>query len=365
MPTPNGFSSFAVDGGRCYTVVTRDGREVCVAYTAATGKELWATPTGTAEYPGGGDSGTAENKGGDGARSTPSVAAGRVLVYSSEMELSCLDAVTGKILWQKNVMREMNGRNVEWESALAPVLDGNLAYLAGGGAGQSMFALEPETGKVRWKAGDELMTHASPVVTTLHGVRQIIYHMQSGLVALATADGRELWRFPFPYKVSTASMPVVGGNFVFCTAGYEVGGAVCEVEFKGDKFDAREVWRRKGNREVASLWSPPVFKDGYLYGMLSFKDYGRGPLKCVDIKTGQVLWREPGFGTGNVILVGKHLIALTDDGQVVLVDPSPREYRELARFKALSGKCWSTPAYADGKLYIRSTREGGCFEVPR
>ena len=45
-----------------------------------------------------------------------------------------------------------------------------------------------------------------------------------------------------------------------------------------------------------------MVKDGYLYGMFSFKKYGVGPAECVDIRTGDVKWKQPGFGAGQVIL---------------------------------------------------------------
>ena len=39
----------------------------------------------------------------------------------------------------------------------------------------------------------------------------------------------------------------------------------------------------QGNARAASLWSTPVHHAGYLYGMISFKQYGDGPLKCLDL----------------------------------------------------------------------------------
>ena len=92
----------------------------------------------------------------------------------------------------------------------------------------------------------------------------------------------------------------------------------------------------KGNNGLASLWSPPVAKGGYLYGMISFKRFGTGPLKCADFKTGEIKGTEPGFGSGNVILAGDVLVALADDGRVVLVRARPDKYEELARFKAVN-----------------------------
>jgi outer membrane protein assembly factor BamB len=58
-----------------------------------------------------------------------------------------------------------------------------------------------------------------------------------------------------------------------------------------------------------------------------------------------------------VILVGDVLVALSDAGELVLVSAEPDAYRELARADVLAGKCWSTPAFSDGALYLRSTRE--------
>jgi len=150
---------------------------------------------------------------------------------------------------------------------------------------------------------------------------------------------------------------------VFCTAGYDVGAAACQVRRTGGAFEAKELWHVAGNKDLASLWSTPVAKDGFLYGILSFKRFGSGPLKCVDLKNGAVVWEQPGFGAGQVILAGKYLLALADDGQLVVVEAVPGAYKEIARFKAVAGKCWSTPALSNGRLFVRSTKEGACFDL--
>jgi outer membrane protein assembly factor BamB len=367
IKTPGGFSSFAVADGKAFTMVTRESEgvpmETCVALDAASGKELWATPTGPAKYRGGADSGVEGNRGGDGPRSTPNVSGNKVYVYSPYLVLHCLDRDTGKPVWAKDVLKEFDGQNIAWESALSPVVDGDLVYIAGGGAGQAMLAFRKATGEIAWKTGDDRLTQATPVVVSMHGVRQVLFFMQSGLISVDAATGKELWKFAFPFKVATACSPVVCGDVVLCTAGYEVGGAACQVTRDGDHWQTKELWRVKGNAAVASLWSTPVCRDGFLYGMISFKQFGRGPLKCVDLKTGAVKWEQPGFGAGNVVLAGDHLLALADDGQVVLVEANPAAYQEVARSKAVQGKCWSTPAVCDGRLYVRSTQEGACFDL--
>ncbi|MEI7730084.1 MAG: PQQ-binding-like beta-propeller repeat protein [Verrucomicrobiota bacterium] len=362
-PTTSGLSSFSVGGGKAFTVVKEGTSEVTIALDANTGKQLWKATTGNATYQGGGDSGTPDNKGGDGPRSTPAVDGSRVYVYSADLVLHCLDANSGKSVWTKDIMTEFGGRNITWKSAISPVIDGNLVYVAGGGAGQSALAFNKTSGQLVWKALDDKITHATPAIGTIQGVRQVIFFMQSGLVSLDAATGNQLWRFAFPFKVSTAASPVICGNIVYCSAGYGVGGGACEVSKGGAGFSVKELYKVPFDQKIANHWSTPVYKNGYLYGMFSFKKYGTGPMKCVDVKTGQIKWEQPNFGAGNVILAGNNLLALADDGQLVAVEASPNGYKELARTKAVDGKCWSTPALSDGRVYIRSTKQGVCLDL--
>src|SRR5260221_7554868 len=106
-----------------------------------------------------------------------------------------------------------------------------------------MLAFNQLTGVLVWKSGDELMTHATPVVATIQGVRQIIFMMQSGMVSVESASGRPLWKYSFPYRTATGCSPVVAGDIVFCTAGYGIGGAACQIIKNGAGFEVKELWR--------------------------------------------------------------------------------------------------------------------------
>ena len=106
-------------------------------------------------------------------------------------------------------------------------------------------------------------------------------------------------------------------------------------------------------------------RDGHLYGMFQFKEYGVGPVKCVDISTGAVKWQKEGFGPGHVILVQDQVLALSDDGQLVVFEASPSGYKELARADVLDGKCWTTPVVSDGRIFARSAKEAVCVDVRR
>ena len=186
--------------------------------------------------------------------------------------------------------------------------------------------------------------------------------VQSGLVSLAVEDGREVWRAEYPYQTSNAVSPVVHENMVYVSAGYGVGGGAYEI---GPGEDGQQeptlLWQKRN--DLMNHWSTPVCVDGKLYGLYGFKEYGTAPLACVDMRTGELHWEEEGFGPGGLIVVGDELLVLGDAGQLVRVVPDPEGYRPLGVIDALEGKCWSSPAFSEGRVYVRSTSEGACFDL--
>ena len=366
QPATAGFSSIAVGGGIAATLMTRDHEgsplEHAVAWDAATGKELWATPLMVAKYQGGGDDGTGDNKGGDGPRSTPAFAKGKVYAYGASLDLYCFDAKTGRVVWKKDIAKEYGGKNISWQNATSPLIEGGNVIVSGGGKGAAFMAFDAGNGSLRWKAEDDTITHATPVAADLLGTRQVIFFTKSGLVGVTPDKGKVLWRQEFKFNVSTAASPVVFEDVVYCSAGYGVGGGAYQVAKSGNEWSSKELWRKEGN-DVANHWSTPVMRGGLLYGMFQFKEYGRGAVKCVDIRTGDVKWTKEGFGPGNVILSGDKLLALSDKGELVMIAADPSGYQELARADVLEGKCWSTPTLAGGLIFARSTKEAGAFKI--
>lgn len=361
QPTPLGFSSFAIDGGKAITLVARENAdgvmaETCVAMDDQTGQEIWSYALSPTQYGhDGGNAGARGNRGGDGPRSTPTIDGDFVYAYDAQLLLVCLKVDSGALVWKVDMMDQHAGRNITWCNATSPLIVGDRVVVAGGGAGQSMIAFEKTTGEVVWKTGDHEMTHATPVLRKIRGQDQLIFFMQSGLVALDPDDGQQRWVSEFPFRVSSAASPVIEGNLVYCSAGYGVGAGLFEI---GDAMSVKEVWR-KPNR-LMNHWSTPVAHDGHLYGLFEFKKYGKAPLQCVELATGKIKWKQRGFGPGNCILVGDKLVVLSDAGELVVVSASPERYQEISRVRVLQGKCWSTPALSDGKLFLRSTEEGAC-----
>ena len=137
-PAAGGFSSFSVAGGKAFTLVLREvegaSQETLLALDANTGKELWIAPLGFVKWDGGGDSGTNENKGGDGPRSTPTSDGARVYSLSSSLVLAGL---------RRRHREKSPGRTTSSPSTRAAISGGRTpphrcskaacSYVAGGG----------------------------------------------------------------------------------------------------------------------------------------------------------------------------------------------------------------------------------------
>ena len=362
-----GFSSFAVSGGKCFTIEGRDKgglREILVARDVATGRELWTTDLGGADYGHkGGNEGAANNRDGDGPRSTPTIAGKLVITTNADLVVQAHDAMTGKLVWKRDLIAEHSGKNIMWKNAASPLLEGGMIYVAGGGPGQAFLALNAQTGAVAAKTGDDTLTHATPIAATIHGQRQVIFFMKSGLTAFEPASLKQLWHADFPFNVSTAASPVVAGDLVYCSAGYGVGAAAFKITKAGTAWTVEQVMRVPGDKQIANHWSTPVLHEGHLYGMFQFKKYGSGPVKAVALPDGEVKWEKDGFGPGHAVLTNGNLLALSDAGELVLMAAQPAAYKELARAKVLEGKCWTTPTISNGLVFVRSTKEAACVDL--
>lgn len=367
MRAGGGFSSFVTGGGRAYTVVATSAqgasRETVVAVDRKTGQTIWQRPLAVAQYRNGGDRGVPDNDGGDGPRTTPVFADGRLFVFGTEFDLTALDAATGRVLWQKHLLKDFGGSEISWGNAASPLVMGDRVLVAGGGSGQAFIAFRADNGEVIWKSGNDRATHSTPVLATIHSTPMALFMVERGLVALDPATGKELWHYPFAHRTSTAASPVVWQDIVNVSASYGIGGGACKVTRKGDGWDVEELWRVRSDREAGAHWTTAVAHNGYIFGMYGHNQHGKAPLSCIDIRTGKVMWSQPGFGPGSVMIANDRLLAISDKGQIAVVEPTHTGYREFAKVDVIDGKVWSGLAISDGQLFVRSTTMGVCLEL--
>jgi len=391
----NGFSCLVVSQGRAFTLISKtDGsgnlREYCVGVDAATGTNIWATPVGDAPWDpsynnGAGGAGTAPYYTGDGPRTTPSVKGGRVVVLSSgryypdQLHLLCLDATNGSVIWSNDLVSAYGASTISWENAASPCLDNDLVYvnLNSSTNNQNLVAFRTTDGSVAWSSQAENLTHTTPVVATIQGVRQVIFATQTGLVSLNRTTGAFLWKFPYPFGQVYTSMgasPIVYSNIAFCTASYAKGAAAAKITLTNSTWVATQLWYKPDPvsppHYYSSIWMSPVCHQGYIYTLAGENStFLTAPLNCIELSTGNLMWTTNGFGMGGLILVNTNLLVLTERGELVLVQPNPSSYVEFARYQAFNfsaaapGKCWNNPTYSDGRIYARSTRGGICLDV--
>jgi outer membrane protein assembly factor BamB len=86
-------------------------------------------------------------------------------------------------------------------------------------------------------------------------------------------------------------------------------------------------------------------------------------LTCVEVATGERKWKGGRYGYGQVLLASGHLIITTEQGEIVLVRATPEAHAEVARFNALEGRTWNTPAIANGRLLVRNATQMAAYNI--
>jgi outer membrane protein assembly factor BamB len=347
----DGYSSVAVAAGRAYTLVQRGKEELVIALEAAKGKELWATPIAPAYM----------NQYGNGPRATPAIEGKHVWANSVTGPVVCLEADTGKIVWQKNLLKDFGAENISWGLSASPVLDGERLYVIPGAKGAGVAALSKKTGEVLWKTGDDKAGYASPVAATVGGKRQVIFFTAAGLLAVQAEDGKELWRVPWKteYDVNICT-PLLHGDLLFVASGENVGSTLFRLRPEGKP---EIVWESKGTRGImTTYWANAVIHDGHLYGV-SGEFAGVINFNCVDLKTGKLVWSQERFGKASITLADGHLFVTTKPGDLVLIRATPKAYEEKARIKGLIGENRTVPTIADGRMYLRDRKQIVCLDI--
>jgi outer membrane protein assembly factor BamB len=354
-----GHSSPVVADDRVFLHTKAQGNEaeVVEAFDAKDGKPLW-----TKSYP------RAPYKGlfGAGPRATPAVGGGHVYTYGITGVLTCFDAKGGEQLWQVDALKEFKAPKLFFGASCSPLVEKDLVLVNVGGKGASIVAFNKDSGKVVWKKLDDGASYSSPVVFGKGDKREAVFLTQAGLVGLRPADGEVFWQVPFKDRLSESSTTPVRVGELIVGSSITVGSVGLRLKGEGEKPQVSEVWKKP---ELTCYFSTPVAvgKDHLYLVTGSLPPASKATLRCVEAATGKELWQRPGVGTYHAALLrtgdGK-LLMLEEKGDLVLLEPSPKEYRELARAH-VCGQTWAHPALADGRLYVRDGKELICLELPQ
>lgn len=340
----DGHSGPSVADGKVFIVDHRDEKDLVRAIDFTTGQDIWSfayTDSKRSRY------GFTE--------STPLVAGGKVYVVSRLCKVNCLDESTGTLIWSRDVLKDFAAKHAEWDWASSPALvDGKLIVVAGG-KDAALVALDAQTGKTVWQGpGSSPPAYATPLIRTLNGKQQIVAFVAEGLIGIDPANGERLWSFPWLVEhTQNTATPIVKGNTIFIATAWGKGSAMVDVTGNQPK----SLWETK---EMQARVSSPV-----LYGDRIYGTQDPGKLVCMDARTGQVIWKRPGFEFASTILADGCVFVLEGkSGDLLLLDATTPEYKELGRIRPLGGpEAWTAPVICDGKLLIRNKKSLACLDL--
>jgi outer membrane protein assembly factor BamB len=346
-----GYSGPVIAGNQLILLHRIDNQEVLSCYRADTGRENWKFP-----YP----SQYQDQYGkGDGPRSTPLIAAGRVYTLGAEGQLHCVDLETGKKVWDRSLNAEYKVLQGFFGVATSPVLEGGLLLVNVGSKDAGIVAFDKDTGKEIWRATDHEASYSSPIVATLDGVRQAIFLTREGIVFLDPRNGSvnysKHWRSRNPASANAAT-PLVVDDQLFFSASYQTGA----ILLRAHKDRVEEVW--KGDEVMSNHYNTCIHHKGYLYGFEGRQEFGPR-LRCVELKSGKVAWTSDRAGCGSMVLAEGNLFILGEDGDLAVVEATPDGYKEKARVSLLGQPCRSQIALANGRLYARDAKKLVCLSL--
>ncbi|HEY1183629.1 MAG TPA: PQQ-binding-like beta-propeller repeat protein [Bryobacteraceae bacterium] len=342
----DGYSGPAIAGDRLYVQGQQGGQQFVMAYDVHSGRPLWKTAAGRAFN---GDRG-------HGPRSTPTVDGARLYALSADGTLACLEAASGRRIWELNLIEQFAGRPPNWGYSESPLVDGDRVVVTPGGPAAAVVALNKNTGNLLWKSQNDRAGYSSAIALDIGGTHALALLTAEAAIGLDSKDGALLWRYTrVANRVANIATPIANDGYVFFSTDYGTGCVLLKPTPDGK---TAEVYF---NRDMRNHYTTSVLVGDYLYGFSS------EILTAMEFKTGKVAWRDRSVGKGNCIYAGQRLYCMGEDGAIGLIDPTPAAYKEVSRFEIPRGafNTWTPPAVANGQLYLREQNNLYCYDIKR
>lgn len=326
----------------------------------------------------------------NGPRCSPVVDDGHVYLYGAGGMLVCVDADDGKLIWKVDTVRKFGVVQNFFGVGSTPVVEGNLLIAVVGGSpprsqgagrwdldravgdGTGIVAFDKRTGEVKYTITDELAGYATPQLATIDGRRWCFVFARGGLVGFDPHSGKVDFHYPWRSQLHdsvNASTPVVVGDEVFISECYGPGSSLLRVRPGGYEV----VWcdGRIRHHAMKTHWNTAIYHGGYLYGSSGRHSNDAG-LRCIEWKTGKVMWSQPGLRRASLLYVDGHFVCLSEDGVLRLIKATEAAYVQVAeavvRERAdgtplVKPPAWAAPILAHGLLYIRGADRLVCLRL--
>jgi len=349
-PVGAGWGSFSVVGSLTFTQEQRGESEDVVCYEAETGKQVWVHHEAVKFD---------EPMAGPGPRATPTIHDSKLYSLGATGLLNCLDALTGKPIWRREILKDANAKNIDWAMAGSPLIVGDAVIVNPGGKdGWGVVAYHRLTGEKLWSGGNDQASYAAPKFATLLETQQVLIFDGIGLAGHSLVDGKPLWKLEWSNgpKVNAIEPAVIDDQSLLIGSGYDRGGALVKLARDGEQWKVSTAWTVK---QFRLKFNAPIVRDGFAYGL------DERVMVCLDLRDGKVKWRNGRYGYGQILRVGDEIVVLSEEGSVAIVKASPERFEEVLKFPAITGKTWNHPVVCRDLLLVRNGEEAACFRLVR
>jgi len=342
-----GHSSPVVVGGRIYQFARQEGNEVVAALDLTTGKVLWQQT-----YPTPYKMNSAATRHGEGPKSTPAAAGGRLYTFGISGILSCWNLADGKLVWRKEFDKEYGETSPDFGTAASPIVDNGLVIVhVGGNSRGALTAFDAATGNVRWRWAEEGPGYTSPIAVDLGGTRQVINQSRNNIISVSAVTGELLWKIPFTTQyVQNIVTPAIYGQTVILS-GLDKGTFAVRPVKQGNTWTAEKVWE---NPDVSMYMNSPVVSGDYVYGMSHKK---RGQYFCLDARTGTTQWLSDGREGENAAIVqgGAVLLLLNNEASLVIARRDPKQLQIIRKYAVAESPTWAHPVVTGSGVLIKDS----------
>ena len=235
-----------------------------------------------------------------------------------------------------------------------------------------LVALDKVTGEVKYESIHDLASYASLKITDIGGQPLLLAWMRESLHGVNPANGETVFEFPWrsrKLESVNASTPVVIEGQVLISECYGIGSAFLKL----NEGNPEVVWSDKKDQRKKSLeahWNTPIAIGDSVYGC-SGRSSANAELRCLNWKTGNVNWSQPGLSRSSLTYIDGHFIVLGEHGKLLLAEASADQYKVVTEYEPGEGDngirlkfpCWAAPIVSHGLLYVRGKNQLVCFEL--
>jgi outer membrane protein assembly factor BamB len=342
VPIGIGYASPIVVGDRVFMFTRVGTEEVMQALDANSGKQMWQS-----KYDAPFKMSPAANRHGDGPKSTPTFAAGKIYSLGMGGVVTAWDAATGRQVWQT----PPSSPGPLYGTSMSPLVDRGLVIVHVGGHNKgALTAFDAVTGAAKWKWEGDGPAYNSPIAVDIAGTRQIVTFTQDHLIGVNAATGALLWNRPYKTQSTQNTItPIVYQNMLIVSGLNNPVVAFRVIAGQDKGWTTDDVW---SNPDVPLYMTNAVLLGDMLVGMTHRNS---GQFFALDAKTGKTLWTSDPRQATNVAIVraGNTIFALKDDAELLVLSNSQTAFEPVKKYTVASSATWAQPTISGNRIYVK------------